>query len=104
MDVNRRLFLKATLGAAYSRKLLQQQSFDLVLRGGSVIDGSGAPARPADVGIAGARISAVGDLSGVTAARTLDVSGLTVAPGFIDVHTHSEDELITNPKAESKIR
>ncbi len=101
MDVNRRLFLK-TLGAAYSRKLLQQQSFDLVLRGGSVIDG--APARPADVGIAGARISAVRDLSGVTAARTLDVSGLTVTPGFIDVHTHSEDELITNPKAESKIR
>ncbi len=104
MDVNRRLFLKATLGAAYSRKLLQQQSFDLVLRGGSVIDGSRAPARPADVGIAGARISAARDLSGVTAARTLDVSGLTATPGFIDVHAHSEDELITNPKAESKIR
>jgi len=106
MNVNRRLFLKATMGAgaAYARKLLQQQSFDLVLRGGFVIDGSGAPARLADVGIAAARISAIGDLSGVTAARTLDVSGLTVTPGFIDVHTHSEDELITNPKAESKIR
>ena len=58
----------------------------------------------ADVGIAGARIAALGDLSGVTAARMLDVSGLTVTPGFIDVHSHSEDELITNPKAESKIR
>ena len=106
MDVNRRLFLKATAGAyaAYTRKLLRQQEFDLVLRGGSVIDGSGGPARTADVAIAGARIAAVGDLSGVTAARTLDVSGLPVTPGFIDVHTHSEDELITNPKAESKIR
>ncbi|GMR22552.1 MAG: D-aminoacylase [Acidobacteriota bacterium] len=106
MKLKRRLFLKATVGAgaAYARKLLQRQSFDLILRGGSVIDGSGAPARTADVGVAGARISAIGDLSGVTAARTLDVSGLTVTPGFIDVHTHSEDELITNPKAESKIR
>ncbi len=102
--MNRRLFLKATLGGAYLPKLLQPQSFDLVLRGGSVIDGSGAPARIADVGITGVRISGVGDLSGATATRSLDVSGLTVAPGFIDVHTHSEDELITNPKAESKIR
>lgn len=106
MNVNRRLFLKVTAGAyaAYARRFLQQQEFDLVLRGGSVIDGTGAPARRADVGIAAARISAVGDLSGVTAARNLDVSGLTVTPGFIDVHSHSEDELITNPKAESKIR
>ena len=104
--MNRRFFLKATVGAgaAYARKLLQQHNFDLILRGGSVIDGSGGPARMADVGIAGARIAALGDLSGVTAARMLDVSGLTVTPGFIDVHSHSEDELITNPKAESKIR
>lgn len=104
MSIDRRLFLKATLGGVYLPKLLQQQSFDLVLRGGSVIDGSGAPARIADVGISGARISAVGDLASAQAARSLDVSGLTVAPGFIDVHTHSEDELVTNPKAESKIR
>ena len=103
MSMHRRLFLKATLGGVYLPKLLQPQSFNLVLRGGSVIDGSGAPARVADVGIAGSRISAIGDLSGATATRTLDVSGLTVAPGFIDVHTHSEDELVTNPKAESKI-
>lgn len=106
MNVNRRLFLKVTAGAyaAYARRFLQQQEFDLILRGGSVIDGSGAPASAADVGITGSRISAVGDLSGATAARNLDVSGLSVTPGFIDVHSHSEDELITNPKAESKIR
>ena len=77
---------------------------DLVLRGGSVLDGMGAPGRRADVGIRGARIAAIGDLSSSRAARSIDVGGLSVAPGFIDVHTHSEDELLTNPKAESKIR
>ncbi len=72
------------------------------------MDGSstapGAPTFVADVGILEDRIQAVGELNDVPAARTIDVSGLAVAPGFIDVHTHSEDELRTNPRAESKIR
>lgn len=104
--MNRRTFLKATVGTGVIgvRKVLSQQRFDLVLRGGSVLDGSGAPARRADVGVIGSRIASIGDLSGAEAVRTLDVSGLTVSPGFIDVHTHSEDELLTNPLAESKIR
>jgi N-acyl-D-amino-acid deacylase len=104
--MNRRSFLKATVGAGLvgARKVFSQQSFDLLLRGGMLIDGTGAAARRADVGVVGSRIAAVGDLSDATAARSLDVSGLTVTPGFIDVHTHSEDELVTNPKAESKIR
>ncbi len=78
--------------------------FDLILKGGRVIDGSGGAGAPADIGIIGETIGAVGDLSGAHARRIMDVSDLTVTPGFIDVHTHSEDELLINPKAESKVR
>jgi N-acyl-D-amino-acid deacylase len=81
-----------------------QTDFDLVLRGGEVLDGTGRPAFRGDIGIRGSRIAAVGDLAGGRAGRTLELSGLTVSPGFIDVHAHSEDELLVNPKAESKIR
>jgi len=81
----------------------QVSDVDVLLRRGDVIDGSGADRRRADVGIRGAKIAAVGDLSGVSASRVLDVSGLVVAPGFIDVHSHSEDELLVNGKSESKV-
>ncbi len=63
---------------------------DLKLQGGRVVDGSGAPAVPADVGIQGDRIVAVGDLRGVTAARQLDCAGKIITPGFIDIHSHSD--------------
>lgn len=62
--------------------------FDLVLRGGDVVDGTGGPRRRADVGVRDGRIVAVGDLAGAEAGETLDAAGLIVAPGFIDVHTH----------------
>jgi N-acyl-D-amino-acid deacylase len=65
------------------------QPYDLVLRGGRVLDGTGSPAVNADVGIRGARIAAIGSLTGAAAARTIDVRGLTVSPGFIDPHSHS---------------
>lgn len=68
--------------------------FDLLIRNGTVVDGSGAPRRPADVGIAGDRIVAVDDLAGATAATTIDATGKVVAPGFIDVHVHSEVALL----------
>ena len=64
--------------------------FDVLIRGGDVVDGTGAPRRRADVGIAGGRVAAVGRIEGSSAARTIDASGLAVAPGFIDVHVHSE--------------
>ena len=63
---------------------------DLKLSGGSVIDGSGGPARRADVAVTGDRIIAVGDLASVAAARTVDCTGKTVTPGFIDIHSHSD--------------
>ena len=63
--------------------------YDTILQGGRVVDGTGAPARQADVAILDGRIAAIGDLGGAAAATTLDVSGLHVAPGFIDTHSHA---------------
>jgi N-acyl-D-amino-acid deacylase len=77
---------------------------DLVLSGGSVIDGTGAPSVRADVGVAGDRIVAVGDLSRAQAARRIDVAGLAVAPGFIDMLGQSEFNLLVDNRVESKIR
>ena len=66
------------------------QNFDVVIRGGNVFDGMGSAAVRADVGIVGDRIAAVGDLTNSEAGRTMDAAGLSVAPGFIDIHTHSD--------------
>lgn len=63
---------------------------DLKLSGGHVIDGSGKPAQRADVAVSGDRITAVGDLASLAAARVLDCTGKTVTPGFIDIHSHSD--------------
>jgi N-acyl-D-amino-acid deacylase len=78
--------------------------WDILIRGGLVIDGSGSPGAAADVAIRDGRIAAIGPaLSGVAAA-TIEASGLAVTPGFIDVKTHSDFTLPINPKAESKVR
>ena len=69
---------------------------DLVIKGGRVVDGTGSPARTADVGIQDGRIVAVGRV-GDTAARTIDVDGLIVAPGFVDVHTHFDVQAFWDP-------
>ena len=71
------------------------QQIDLLLRGGTVVDGTGAPPRVADVGIRGERIVFLGDAGRerVTAARGIDVGGLVVAPGFIDPHSHTLEDL-----------
>jgi len=68
---------------------------DLVIRGGSVIDGTGAPARRADVAIEGDRIAAIG--SRLSGDRTLDASGCVVAPGFVDIHTHYDAQVFWDP-------
>src|SRR5213593_235007 len=65
---------------------------DLVLRGGRVCDGTGAPACTADVAIDAGRITALGRVE-TSARRTLDVDGLIVAPGFVDVHTHYDAQV-----------
>jgi N-acyl-D-aspartate/D-glutamate deacylase len=81
-----------------------QEPFDVLITGGEVLDGTGAPAARADVGIRGDRVVAVGELAGQPATRTIDASGRIVAPGFIDLHTHSEMPLITDGTAQSKVR
>ena len=68
--------------------------FDLIIRGGTLIDGTGAPRRAADIAVSGDRIAAVGSLADSTAAKTIDATGLIVAPGFIDVHNHSDGWLL----------
>jgi N-acyl-D-amino-acid deacylase len=77
---------------------------DMVIRGGEVIDGSGSSAFRADVAIAGGRIRAIEPAYAGQAHREIDASEMIVAPGFIDIHTHSDFTLPLNPKAESKIR
>jgi N-acyl-D-aspartate/D-glutamate deacylase len=81
-----------------------QQQYDVLITGGSVLDGEGTPAVRADVGIRGGRIATIGDLGTAAAARRIDASGLTVAPGFIDIHNHSDYTILVEPKSESMIR
>jgi N-acyl-D-amino-acid deacylase len=78
--------------------------FDLLITGGLVYDGCGAAPVPADLGITGGRIAAVGRLEGAQAARTLSVPGMAVSPGFIDAHSHADLSLLTAPDAEPKLR
>jgi N-acyl-D-amino-acid deacylase len=76
---------------------------DLLIRGGRVIDGAGNPWFTADVGIAGGRVAAVGRLATERAARVSDADGLLVCPGFVDMHTHSDLQLLVNPAHEAKL-
>lgn len=76
-------------------------SHDLIISGGSVVDGSGAAPIKADVAVDGDRITRVGDLSGVGAARTIDATGKIVTPGFVDLHTHLDAQVGWDPEMKS---
>jgi len=80
------------------------QSFDVIIRGGTLYDGSGRPPIKADVGIKGDRITAVGNLSRATAPTIVDAKGLAVAPGFINMLSHSETSLIRDPRSLGEIK
>ncbi len=77
--------------------------FDLLITGGSLVDGTGTAARVADVGVRQDRIAEIGDLSAAEAQRRIDAAGLIVAPGFIDAHAHSDAYLLLEPDAPSKL-
>ena len=84
--------------AALATTSSQSETFDVLIRNGRVLDGSGNPWQAADVGVRDGRVAALGRLGDATAARVIDAAGLTVAPGFIDVHSHAAAGLAGNLK------
>lgn len=81
-----------------------KKDFDLIIRGGHIFDGLGKEAIEADIGISGNLIKAIGKIPSSKGRFVIDAKNLAVCPGFIDVHNHSDVELLVNPKAESSIR
>src|SRR5438309_8854697 len=78
--------------------------FDILIRNGRVLDGTGATARVADVGIRGNLVASVGRIRDSETERTIDADGKYVAPGFIDIHTHSDVGILVEPTAECAVR
>src|SRR5438128_10663875 len=98
--VNHRLCTSAVACLAVAASLAAQapQPYDVLIKGGRVLDGSGNPWLAADIGIRGARIVDMGRLGNAAASRVIDARGLTVSPGFIDVHSHASDGLVDSLK------
>ncbi len=97
----------ATLTAAacnVSSARQQPPAYDVIIRGGTVYDGTGAPGRRVDVGLRGDRIAAVGDLSAAAAANVVDATGLAVAPGFINMLSWSTESLLVDGRSQGEIR
>lgn len=90
------LIFALALAATHRPAAADEAPADLVFEGGTVVDGTGSPRSRADVAIKGDRIVAVGDLRGMARVRTIDAAGLVVAPGFIDLHTHSDDGIVSD--------
>jgi N-acyl-D-amino-acid deacylase len=109
MSPTRRSFLAAT-GSGLAALALPPldlsliSGYDLILRGGTVFDGRGSPGRVADVAVRAGRIAAVAPRIRSRGTEEIDVRGLAVAPGFIDIHSHADGSLFQDPLAESVIR
>ena len=81
-------------GVAWTARPAAAQSYDVIIRGGTLVDGSGRAARAGDVALDGDRIAAIGDLGAATADRLIDATGRHVLPGFIDTHSHAMPALL----------
>ena len=103
MPLSRRDFIAAAL-AAPALRLPSRRAYDLILRGGTVFDGSGTAGLLADVAVQDGRIAAVAPGIRETAREELAVKGLAVAPGFIDIHSHADGSLFEDPRVESVLR
>src|SRR5689334_5657459 len=90
--------------SAQKQRTVSTQSFDIIIKGGTVYDGTGRVPVRADIGVKGDRIVAVGNLSRATAPTIVDAEGLAVAPGFINMLAHSESSLIVDPRSLSEIK
>lgn len=97
------LFLCLTLAACHPA-LQKTSDFDLIVRHGEVYDGSGGPSRHVDIGVKGARIAALGDLSARHAAREVDAQGMAVAPGFINMLSWAPDSLYIDGRSLSDLK
>lgn len=112
--INRRSFVRGALktvavASAGGAGLLLEgcskgRDLDLLIAGGTVYDGSGGAPFKADVGISGGAVRALGRIARSRAAAVIEADGLAVAPGFIDVHDHTDTNILENPKAESAVR
>lgn len=98
------LVLAVSVPVFAQRRSTETASFDIIIKGGTVYDGSGRPPRRADVGIKGDRIAAVGDLSRASSPTIIDARGHAVAPGFINMLSHSESSLIADPRSLSELK
>jgi len=96
------LFACASFSAPSAAR--QPQAFDIIMRNGTVYDGTGSPGRRVDVGIRGDRIATVGDLSAASAATTIDAKGLAVTPGFINMLSWSTESLLVDGRSQGDIR
>ena len=99
-----RILAFAVLLAAASAFTAQAPPYDLLIAGGSIVDGEGTAPFTADLAVRDGRIARIGALGDAPARRRIDASGLTVSPGFIDIHNHSDFTILAEPKSESMIR
>ena len=112
--ITRRQFLAASAasgvfwtlaGCGPGRHLISARPpLDIIIKGGSVLDGTGAPERLENIGVRDGKVVVLGNLESAEAGLVIDAGGLKVCPGFIDIHSHVDTSLFSNPYAESKVR